>query len=337
MPMLPDGTVVPSFMSLMSTGADRGAGHQTNTSLRWGEVVARIDPNDERNHNGKFTEYGVRVIHKDGGQHMAQLYYNAVQLSSLFGGVADYTSYTLRPETKAPEPGKLSDGSKVLLLCINGDTHQAIILGGLRDASADADAQAKANGHHLDFEFNGLSAAIADDGSLTLTFNGKTKADGNLDDSADADAQGSTVQMLADGGVLVRSPDHKQSVFVDHANSKVVITGDSELDLVVNGPVSVQSTGVTLGGGTNAMLLASNYRFQEQVYHQLIAGLAQAMSTLMTTAGAALTAAAATTPAVAPAGTALTAAGPLLASWAAAIQAMEAQAQTFLSPRNFND
>jgi len=205
--MLGDNTVVPHFLGMKSTGSRGNPGNQTNITLRWGEVVGMVYPTDDRNYNKKYLEYVVKVVVQDGNGPAAQVYYNGVQLENLFGGVADFLKYTLRPAdtTTTTQAGKLGMGSKVLLLCISGDTHQAIILGGVRDGTNDNNVDTVATGHHLEFEFNGLNMNINSDGELAVTFYGATDADGNLADSADTAAQGSVLRMTKDGSISFTS------------------------------------------------------------------------------------------------------------------------------------
>jgi hypothetical protein len=348
--MLGDNTVVPHFLGLKSTGHRGDPGNQTNITLRWGEVVGMVYPTDPRNYNKKYLEYVVKVVVQDGSGPAAQVYYNGVQLENLFGGVADFLKYTLRPAdtTTATTPGQLGMGSKVLLLCISGDTHQAIILGGVRDGTNDDNVDTAAEGHHLEFEFNGLNLAINSDGELAVTFHGATNADGSLADSADTDAQGSTLVMDKAGGITFTSADQLQSVAIDQANSVVTVNADTKLNLICTGQVSVQSSGLVLGAGTNAFMLGSNYRFADQTMNTTLSALATSIQALATTAGAGLTAAGLVisapyvggglaAPGISAAGQALTAMAPLFGAWSASITQFEAQSTKFLSGKNFGD
>jgi hypothetical protein len=88
---------------------------------------------------------------------------------------------TPTPSTKQKGANGLGKGSKVLLLCLNGENNNAVILGGLRDqadVSGFGDKEAKDLGHYFHFNFNGVSADIDKDGQFTLVYNGKTEVDG---------------------------------------------------------------------------------------------------------------------------------------------------------------
>jgi len=278
--------------------------------------------------------------------------------------VADVLKYTLRPNpaNSTPTPGKLGTGSKVTILCVNGDRQQAVIIGGILDGQNDPTPDNAAAGHHLEFEFNGLSADIADDGSLVVTFNGKTDADGSLDDSADEDAQGSTIAMTADGNITVSSPDMMNQVVWDFANNQLTVTGDQNLNLNCNGPINLVGSSVKIGAGNNAMMLASNYRFNDTLMNQTLFSLATSLASICAAAGASVTTGGGLVTAASPlliipvvgtmlasipftaagaaftaAGGTLTSAGPVFAAWGAALQAFEAQSSTYLSGKNFND
>jgi hypothetical protein len=139
-----------------------------------------------------------------------------------------------------------------------------------------------------------------------------------------------------------------QTVTIDNANHKVTIDADTELDVNCSGPVNINGTGVNIGAATNALLLGSNYRFNDTLMNVQLSALADSLTTLLTTAGTALTAASpagavpiiggiAQAPFLATAGAALLAAGPLMAEWGAALDAFEAQSETYLSSKNFHD
>ena len=368
MAQLPDGTVIPSFLGIQRTGKRKNPGNQTDLSLRWGTVKELVYPTDIRSFSQKFIEYRLSVEHKDGGKPGANIDYLGVQLSNLFGGVADYLTYTLRPtpQQSNPQPSMLQQGSKVLCLCINGDRPQAVILGGLRDGTYDLNIDDSGQkGHNLDFSFNGINVIINDAGELQVVFNGKTDIDGTLDDSADAAAQGSNIRMSADGSIQVTSPDALQHVLIDNSNHLVEIDADQELDVNCTGNVVIQSAGVLTGGATDATMKGTTYRLNETIMDTTLEALCVALNTsppggkqhhdcspgtAMTTAGSTLA-----IPSVGPmlaapqltaAGAAMTAAGAALAAAAAAFDAWNVALTIFeqtdeltpyLSGSNFSD
>lgn len=229
-------TVIPSFL-------DDGSGQRVydgnawgNVRLRLGEVQEIVLPSNPRSLSKRFIEYTVLVQHLDNGTITSKMY-NYCLLSNIFGGVADMLRYTLRAtpgagttdSNKQPGPGK---GAKVLLLCINGNHHNAVIIGGIRDALAAKDAgveiaDASDLGHNLYFEFNGVRFVINNDGELKLSVRGKTDADGKT--AADV---GTSISITKDGNVAIVTKDN--TVVVNQADGSVNISAKKEVN--VNGP-----------------------------------------------------------------------------------------------------
>jgi hypothetical protein len=347
MSRLADGSIIPHFLGLETMGRSKDYDDQTNLSLRWGEVQSIVYPSAASNTGQlkKYIEYVVMVAQQDGAGSNVNTFYNCVSLSNLFGSVADILRYTLRTtaEGDPPQPGQYGEGAKVLLLCVNGDTAQAVILGGTRDATNDDNVDQQSDGHNLEFEFNGLNVVINSAGELAVTFNGATNADGSLADSASEDAQGSVVRMTQDGSISFTSADALQSVTIDQTNNVVNVAANSQLNLTCAGQVNIQSSGIVMGGGNNAMPLFSNYRFAQTTMDTAVSAQAQAIGALLGVAGAALTSAGGASafplaqPFLVTAGASLTAAAPLLEAWGASVDAFEAQATTFVSGKNSND
>lgn len=348
MPALPDGTIIPSFLGVKPTGVAGNPGDQTNVSLRWGEVVEVWWPGDPQNINQRRAEYTVRVQHKDGAQAGASVLYRNVQLSTLFGGAADAFRYTLRVSSSGlgqPSPGQLGDGSKVLLACLNGDKHQAEIVGGVSDNFGNQTTDSQSLGHNLSFEFNGLNVVITDAGELSVTRRGATNADDTVKDDQNG---GANVLFSSDGNITVTAPDAKQSIQLDFAAHKLHLVADQEMTVTSNGQVNIQSTGVVVGSGSNAWLLATTYRQNQAAEHQSIVDIATTLSSLMETAAAALTTAGPllatpiiggtlASPSITTAAVAMTSMVPIFAQWGEAVQIFESTPQAYLSTKNTND
>lgn len=212
-----------------------------NVRLRVGEVQAIYWPTDDKNISKTFVEYDVFVQHRSSGTAASKMYNHCIALDR-FGGLADTGTSTYRPDPAAarkntkrePVPGQ---GSKVLLLCINGENHNAVIIGGIRDMNADKDV--KEAGHHLHWRFNGIDLSISKDGELVLEYQGAQKADGSLEDSVDQAATGTTITISKNGNVeiadAVQDGDDvvaKNIILLDHENNKVQVTADSEVDVI---------------------------------------------------------------------------------------------------------
>lgn len=352
MSRLANGAIIPHFLGLESMGRSKDFDDQTNTCLRWGEVQSIVYPSASSNTGKakKYIEYVVAVSQQDGTGSSVTTNYNCVTLSNLFGGVADILKYTLRTAAEGPPPqaGQYGFGAKVLLLCINGDTAQGVILGGTRDTTNDKSTDQSSDGHNLFFEFNGIQAAINDDGELTVTYNGKTTIDGSLDSNANSSAQGSTIVMSKDGSITTTSPDGKQIIKVNHDDHKVEITADQEMTVNCNGQVNIQSTGVIVGGATDQWPLFSTYRENETQMNTQVSAANETLGGLMTTAGTALTTAGAlnllpmvggilAAPFFATAGATLISCTSAFEEIGSAIDEFEADAIEYLSKKNQND
>jgi phage baseplate assembly protein gpV len=327
--------IIPSSLGIQVTPRHHDGDVFDNTRLRMGEVKEIVYPNDSKSLSKKFVEYSVFVQHRGGGTGLGKMYYHCV-LSSSFGGFADQCHYTFRVDASVKK-GELGLGSKVLLLCINGEHSNAVIVGGLRDQSDKSGfggKEAKDLGHYFHFNFNGVSADIDKDGQFTLVYNGATKIDGTT--SVDSSKTGTRFQLDKEGNARLGDKDDKNLLLIDHANSKVVIKRDTAFEL---------------GEATDYMLLGQSFRqAQQQMNNQLLAllntlkGLLTAVGTAMTAAGASMVTPIAGAVLAAPqftaAGTALVGATQTVGQMAQAIQTFEqaaGQKNSFLSQKNKAD
>lgn len=174
--MLPDGTIVPSFLGVQERGEPTfGEDIFQDIGLRVGEIKKVTYPDNPMSHGGRVAEYEILCTHRDGGGITHTHTYRGVQASTLFGSKADRFGATFRTDA-SEEPGV---GARVLFMCINGNQQQAVIIGALEPAGTRTDQNL---GHNLFFEFNGVRFEINKDGEPTLTFGGATKTDGTLVD-----------------------------------------------------------------------------------------------------------------------------------------------------------
>jgi hypothetical protein len=243
--ILDDNTVVPSFQGLIKRGRAEPTGNLSNLALRMGEVKDIIYKDDQKSITKQFTEYTVEVQHRDGGHAGTTTKYIGCLVNNLFGGAADTFRYTLRKDDQSKKQTTDDDGigvgSKVLLLCVNGQTTRAMIMGGLRDIKVkEKDEDKKDDGHNLFFEFNGISVAINKDGEAKIAFRGATKVDGTLDTDAGADEKKgpTTVEFLKNGNLKIYTKDDKQHVLIDHENKKADFLFDEEWKVKVNKKVT---------------------------------------------------------------------------------------------------
>jgi hypothetical protein len=229
--------VIPSFYRTRSAGEKSGPiSGLNNTALRTGYITKINYPEDT---GYSFVTYNVSVDHKDvGGDVSADISYVCI-LASAFGGLADKSFYTLRetPTKDKEKEATLKVGSMVLILCIDGVTRNAVILGGARNEK-DTDKGEKDKGHHAYFVFNGVKFGINDDGSWQLEQNGPTKVDGTLDtetqrksatgttSTANADSVGTVVKVESTGNLSITTKNGKAKVIVNHQDGSITLESD---------------------------------------------------------------------------------------------------------------
>jgi len=228
MPILWDGSVVSSSLSVSSIGRNGGSmGTNSNLFLRLGEVKEIIYPDDDRSNSKQFIEYKVATQEYSGSSIGTTVEYFNCQPMNAFGGLADSLTYTFRSDTKTTSNDGLGVGSKVFLLCLNGQSRQAFIIGGQRN-NEDAN-DVKDDGHNLSFEFNGVSFSINKDGEATLQFKGATDIKGDpLEDNV-AEAQPTIIKINKDGDFSVTTKDEGQFVRIEHKDKKIRIKGDAKV------------------------------------------------------------------------------------------------------------
>lgn len=321
MPILAGGDVVPSILSVNPgrTAIDfLDSNSFSNNSLRLGEVIEILYPDDIRSRSKVLIEYRVMVQESDGYAGAARVYENCL-LMNTFGGIADYSNWTLRVDKEENrDKYGLAKGSKVLILCVNGETNTSFIVAGVRDETDTRDKDTvKDLGHHGVWEFNGVNVTVNKDGEFQILYKGKTDIDGKVNSDVESAKANSLASFTKDGNVNVTTPQ------------KMIIKPDK---------------GLEIGAATDKMLLASTYRDQE---HQLNNTIQQQMSTLqqqLLIAAASITSASAV-PSVpgAPlailsvAGTALIQAAVAASQISAALIQFEAMKDQFLSKNNKND
>lgn len=227
---------------------------------RWGglypgEVLAIVYPDDPGSLTKRFVEYRVAAQAYVNGTTATVEFPHALLANSL-AGLADEATHTLRADPKSGEHGQPGLGSKVLVACLNGDSNNAVILGGIRDSRAADGPKAKDLGHRWSWRFNGVSATVDKDGAVTVRRDGPTRPDGKLASDKDPGEEvGAYVRLDAAGGVTlatVRKGKEEQRVALDHAKGELTITAQKGLTVkVVDGPVRVEAKGdaaVVAGG-----------------------------------------------------------------------------------------
>lgn len=198
---LPDGTYIPSHLRLVSKSKyEPNSDIQfRNFALRVGYVVAAYAPFDEANKSGKHWEYDVSVTQTDNVRSAfgTAIYYNC-RVMNLFGGMGDFTSYTLRaPTREVDSPEKI--GSVVFLLCENGNSNYAHIIG----SPSHPCQQPSVGEHHYQFQFNGFEFFIGENGAVFLTREGPVDESG----SPIGPRHGQSIQLPADGTITITDGD----------------------------------------------------------------------------------------------------------------------------------
>jgi hypothetical protein len=339
--------VKPSLVHSRRAGATQDTGGFSTYGLLQGEVKKILYPDTPENPS-KEVRYKVDVQFRRGSEPAYSVTFPSVGVSTLFGGPADQVRYTLRADPETPKQGQtVGVGAQVLLLCVSGDVRRAYIIGGLQNGIPES----AEDGHNYSSEFNGFSHSVDKDGQALFAFRGATNTDGTLAPSADPAAENATISFTKDGSITIISPGD-QSIRVNHANKSIEIVADAEWNVQVKGNttiqtdgtttvdsggtttvnsggrVSIQSPGVTIGAGTQQLMMGTTYRAAETVLH----GALQALAAAINTAGVQM--------GLVPVGGAMMA-GPTLtaaaAAFAAALAAFEAASPAYLSTKNRND
>lgn len=229
--------VIPSFYSQRVVGSQGfySGGLMSNIKLRQGQVVKVVNPKDEESISKKFYEYVVVVSHYESGA-LGHKKYQCLLMNPLAGG-GDQAWWTLRGSTVpigGDESGKTNpypagvDGSRVLILCVEGSNNQAVIIGGLRDERSGGDDEKL--GHHYEFEFNGVNFQVKDDGSFVLEQKGKTdnlgKAEKNRNEKA-----GTSIEVKPEGTLEIATKDNKQSITIDNTNDTITINAKDKITI----------------------------------------------------------------------------------------------------------
>ena len=211
---LGNGSVLPSGLLSHNPMAKMDAFKKTyqNTAIKVGVVVATYAIDDPNNLSKLFQEYDVLAFEQNDNSGASVGIYKNCYMASSLGGLADWFEMSIRKvekiTTKGPVP-QLSgqNGSIVLLMCLNGFSDNAIIVGAL--GHPDRPTTITADEPHLEGEYNGVHILVNADGSCSLTFQGATDNNG---DQVDA-TQGNTVMSIdTDGSYQVSHSTITQSL-----------------------------------------------------------------------------------------------------------------------------
>jgi hypothetical protein len=233
--------IIPSIYSFEPIGASGHGGllPQGNIKLRFGEVKGEILPTDKESYSKLYREYEVLVQHHEGGSATHRMYHHCMVLSDL-AGAADFSTQALRVSDQ--KDFQLGNGSRVFILCVEGNDARAIIIGGPQQHKDTS------KGIHKEVEFNGVNFQVYEDGGWSLTSKGKTDNNGNKHPEADGGA-GTQVKVEANGNFSVETPNGKCLLSIDHNSGDISIESDSKVTIKTS-TANVEADSVTVKGST---------------------------------------------------------------------------------------
>lgn len=212
---LRDGGVLPHGLMGIDSQSMLSGFNKTykNFALRAGIVVKSYAIDNDLNISKLAPEYDVVVIEQDGNRAITPITYRNCISANSFGSISDYFEARLRSQetidNKQTQGKDFSgqDGAIVLLLCLDGTSEKAVIIGALNHP----DRKTKLVGEEqiLSGEFNGVSISVADDGSANLTFKGATDNKGKPLDSAQGNT---TIDIEKDGSVQLKHSGATQRI-----------------------------------------------------------------------------------------------------------------------------
>jgi len=225
-----------------------------NTPLRMGVIVKSYDIDDENSKTKIVPEYDVVTseLNADLGQSFVE--YQHCVSTDTFGGVADFFEYKLRPsEANFKETYDLTkqNGSTVLMLCMDGFSESAVIIGGVRNTSEENDTTTltKENGLHMEGEYNGLNWQVNKDGEFTITFKSKTDVKGKPQDSS---AGGSFFKIDKKGSIDLDT-DSGTSIKIDKSEKDIKLEAGNNIGMTAKGDIEIDAIGDIKGSSKGDM------------------------------------------------------------------------------------
>jgi hypothetical protein len=249
--MYDDDLVMPSsLVDFDMTSAVAGFNKTyKNTALRVGYISNSYPVSSKENLNKIATEYEVVVFEQNEDKGIVPIVYRRCVSAEGIGSIADYLEHTFRPVKKQKNSNerKFEDhnGSIVLLLCLNGNSNDPIIIGGLKHP--DRKSKISTNEPQLFGSFNGVDIQILPDGSCRLSFNGATDNDGKPIDSS----QGvTTLDIEKDGSFQAKNKGvtqrlQKDGVFSVTAEKSGSIDAKENVSLKAGTDINTESSGNT--------------------------------------------------------------------------------------------
>lgn len=266
-----DGVILPSGLLTDATRSRLEGFNKSykDTPLRAGVIIASYSVNDPYNRTKLTTEYDVVTTQQNEDRGATTILYKKCLSNDGLGGIADFFEKNLRKKTKQTYTGQDvrfsgQNGNIVLLLCLDGASNKAIVIGGFPHPDRDTtliDTQPRLTG-----EYNGINIAVNPDGSASLTFNGATDNEGKVIDSSQ---NATTAQIQKDGSIVILTASGSMfnmtkngSIQALTSNGNTVFLNDGANEISINQKdgsiVGLNSTGVTISDATGAQVATIN-------------------------------------------------------------------------------
>lgn len=239
---LENGAVLPSGLlgnnpNAMMEGFNKS---YKNVALRIGVVMQAYTVSDTDNRSKLTTEYDVLVIEQNEDKGATTIIYKNCMSTDGFGAIADFFERTIRKQKKKTTKGdsvnlKGQNGAIALLLCLDGMSDKAIIIGFL--GHPDRKTTIKDEGPRMEWEFNGINVKVEKDGSFLLTFKSATDNDGKVIDSANGTT---AIAIEKDGSFQVKN---KNATYRMDKTGEVALTAKKDIKLETETNISVKAKG----------------------------------------------------------------------------------------------
>jgi hypothetical protein len=244
-----DGTVAPHGLLNSTLNSSMDAFNRTykNTALRVGVIVQSYPIGDPNNRTNLAIEYDVICIQQNENRAITSILYKNCLATFSLGGIADYFEMYLRPREKKQYKGDATrlaqqDGSCVIILCLDGTSDKAVIVGGF--PHPDRETNITTAQPQLFGGYNGVEVSIGPDGTATFTWNGPTNNDGS---PVTPSLTPTVATVQADGSFQI---NHKTITFRLDINGQATLTATGDVDIncdnaniIATGNALVQASG----------------------------------------------------------------------------------------------
>lgn len=258
-------------------------------SLKIGQVIRINYPDPGKAQTTQTTTYDIIVNQNAGDGAKTDIYYGA-QMSNIFGGLADYVDYTARTNSDKGQfilSGQAITeanydkilGSHVIIACIDGSSTDSVIVGALPHYlntivnEKTYKKPIKADGHFLNFMFNGVNININKNGELLIKKGGPTNAKGALDEDnkeGGKKEQANSFIQIDKAGKILLSTTNKEKI--EEADNLITINKDGSINIKIKDGKTLEikdkdgDAKLTLGDGAKSVAIAEAL---EQLWNKL--------------------------------------------------------------------